>query len=314
MKRLRWSARLVLLMLPITLCAAFPKPIGFVNDFAGVLDADSRAELDRLIRETERATSAEIAVVTVSSLDGMSVEEYANRLFQEWGLGKKADDNGVLILVATAERKMRIEVGYGLEGVLPDGLAGEIIRTDFLPEFRRGQYSAGVLKGTRRVTDIVQRNQPLTPDERRALVDAARSGGSGGRPAALVMVPFLGGFIAFGAFVAGLGFRARSGGPLLFAGLFAGFPLLMALFLFFSASFWILLPLGMAMFFWGHSKGRSAYWKQMLRGSSAAGDDSTAWTMGPVSSGSSGSGADSGSSGGDFGGGSSGGGGASGSW
>ena len=131
------------------------------------------------------------------------------------------------------------------------------------------------------------------------------------------MIPFLGLFVGFGAFFAGLGFRTRSGGPLVFAGLFGGLPLLIALVLFFSASVWTLLPLALAMFYWGHSKGRSDYWRQALRGSPGAAD-SLPWTMGPMVSSSGGSSGgpsgDSGSSGGDFGGGSSGGGGASGSW
>ena len=77
----------------------------------------------------------------------MSVEEYANRLFKEWGVGQAKQDNGVLVLVAPNEREMRIEVGYGLEGVLPDGLAGQIIRDDFTPRFRDNDYSGGIRDG-----------------------------------------------------------------------------------------------------------------------------------------------------------------------
>lgn len=101
----------------------FPKPTGRVSDFAGVLDASSQAEIDRLLDDLERTTSSEVAVAVVRSLDGMSVEEYASRLFKAWGIGQAKQDNGVLVLVAPNERDIRIEVGYGLEGVLPDGLA-----------------------------------------------------------------------------------------------------------------------------------------------------------------------------------------------
>ena len=95
-----------------------------------------------MLRDVEQQTTAEIAVVTVPSLDGMTVEEYASRLFKAWGIGKKGRDNGVLVLVAPTEHKMRIEVGYGLEAVLPDGLAGQIVRTECLPRFKEGDYAA----------------------------------------------------------------------------------------------------------------------------------------------------------------------------
>src|SRR5215510_4972706 len=80
--------------------AAFPTPRGYVNDFANVIDVGHEAQIDALLRETERSTSAEIVVVTVSTLDGMTVEDYASRLFAAWGIGKKGKDNGVLVLVA----------------------------------------------------------------------------------------------------------------------------------------------------------------------------------------------------------------------
>jgi uncharacterized protein len=98
MKRL--AACVLVAALGVSVFAAFPKPNGYINDFAGVLDASSRAELNALVRDTEQATTVEIAVATVTSLDGMTIEEYANRLFQEWGIGKKGSDNGVLLLVA----------------------------------------------------------------------------------------------------------------------------------------------------------------------------------------------------------------------
>ena len=297
------GACLLVIALQVPLVAAFPTPRGYVNDFAGVLDDGVRAELDRLLRETEGATSAEIAVVTVSSLDGMTVEEYANRLFQQWGIGRKHQDNGVLLLVAPADRSMRIEVGYGLEPILPDGLAGNIIRTECLPEFRRGRFASGILNGARRIATIVRQNQPAPVASRERAPDDDR-------PPALLMIPFFGLFIAFGSFTAGLGMRTRTGGPVLFGAMFAGMPLLMAVFQFFNAFFWILPAVGLGMFVSGYRKGDSPYWRKTLRGSPADRDSSDGWTMGLTND----SGSDSGSSGSDFGGGSSGGGGASGHW
>ena len=141
------------LVLAILVSAAaaqtFPKPVGRVNDFAGVLDPAAEQELDTLLATLENDTTSEIAVVTVDSLDQIPVEEYAHRLFNEWGIGQRGKDNGVLILVAPSVREMRIEVGYGLEGVLPDGLAGQIIREQFVSAFREGNDQSGIVAGVR---------------------------------------------------------------------------------------------------------------------------------------------------------------------
>ena len=129
--------------------AAFPRPSGHVNDFAGVLTADDRAYLENFLRSVERDTTAEVVVVTVTSLDGMTIEEYANRLFADWGIGTKARDNGVLLLVAPAERQVRIEVGYGLEGSLPDGLAGRNHQDRDRPRIQARQHAPRDRTGAR---------------------------------------------------------------------------------------------------------------------------------------------------------------------
>ena len=121
-----------------------PSPVGRVNDFASVLADAVEQELNALIETVERETTAQIAVVTVPSLDGLSVTEYALKLFNAWGIGQKGKDNGVLVLVAPTEREMRIEVGYGLEDVLPDRLAEQIIRAQFTPALRDGHYEDGM--------------------------------------------------------------------------------------------------------------------------------------------------------------------------
>ena len=146
-----------------------PKPTSKVSDFAGVLTPTARADLESLLTTLEKDTTAEVVVATTASLGGMSVEEYGNRVFNEWQTGKAALDNGVLVLVAPTERQIRIEVGYGLEGVIPDGLAGAIIRDDFLPDFRDGNYEAGILTGVRRVAAVVRAKQVLTPEQLAAL-------------------------------------------------------------------------------------------------------------------------------------------------
>ena len=121
-----------------------------------MLTPAARATLESLLTQLQKDTSAAVVVATTASLGDMSVEEYGHRVFNEWHIGKAAADNGVLVLVAPTERQMRIEVGYGLEGVLPDVLAGAIIRDDVVPHFRDGNYEAGILAGVRRVAEVIR--------------------------------------------------------------------------------------------------------------------------------------------------------------
>lgn len=120
------------------------QPTGYVNDFAGVLSAESEARLEELVAEHERQYGHEIAIVTTPSLKDETIESYAEKLFREWGIGKKAQDNGVLILVAPSDRKMRIEVGYGLEAQLTDADSASII-TAVKPLFVSGDTGGGVM-------------------------------------------------------------------------------------------------------------------------------------------------------------------------
>jgi uncharacterized protein len=122
-------------------------PSGFVNDYAGVIDASSQQSLTSLLTELQEKTGAEIAVVTIKSLENESIEVFTNKLFAKWGVGKKGKDNGLMILVAMDERKIWIETGYGLEGILPDASLGYIIRNDMTPEFKAGNPGRGILAG-----------------------------------------------------------------------------------------------------------------------------------------------------------------------
>lgn len=138
------------------------KSVGTVHDFANILDLQTESELNSLIAQVEQKTSAEIAVVTIPSLEGMTVEEYAVKLFKQWGIGKKEKNNGVLVLVVPNERKMRIEVGYGLEPILPDGLCGEIIREQFVPAFKERDFSKGIVAGVNRIAQIIEKGEPAS--------------------------------------------------------------------------------------------------------------------------------------------------------
>ncbi len=226
-----------------------PKPSGPVNDFAKVLGAESRTRLTTLIEGVESETSAEIAVATVTSLDGMSVEEYATRLFNAWGVGRQSLDNGVLVLVAPTEREIRIEVGYGLEGVLPDGLTGAIIREQFIPRFRDGDFDRGIVDGVSRVAEIVRKGEKLTPEQLAALQQPA---GSGGIPWWIIL-PFMTPFVSVGGFMLGLGFKNRGGFEKLFGALFGGIPLLLSLIV--PWTFVALVGLALVVFVVGYLKG-----------------------------------------------------------
>ena len=286
-----------------SLSAAFPAASGPVTDLAGVLSDAQEASLLSLLRDVEAQTTAEIAVVTVASLDGLTVEDYATGLFAAWGIGRATVDNGVLILVAPTEREMRVEVGYGLEGILPDGLAGSVIRTEFLPKFRDGDYAGGILAGTTRIADIVRRGQVLSSDERRVLDDAEL-------PSGWIMVPFLGLFVTLGFLGIGAGLRSRAFGAVVFGVFFGGLPLALAAGILRRTDFRILVLIAVVTLVIGIYKGRQKAWREVVRGSGARGGGS-GWVMGSFGERSSGSGS---SSSDGFGGGSSGGGGASGRW
>ena len=120
------------------------QPRGYVNDFAHVLDARSVAALDAYCGNLERATGAQLAIVLVDSLEDEPVEDVANRLFRQWGIGKKGKDEGMLILLAVKDHKQRAEIGYGLEPIVPDGYAGGVLR-GIRPILRQGNYGGALM-------------------------------------------------------------------------------------------------------------------------------------------------------------------------
>ena len=124
-----------------------PKPQGRVSDYSSTLTSTQIAALDRTLAEFEKQTTNQIAVVLIPTLAGDSLEDYSIRLAEKWRIGQKGRDNGVILLIVTEDRKIRIEVGYGLEGVLPDSLAGEIIRQVIAPRFREGRFFEGIEAG-----------------------------------------------------------------------------------------------------------------------------------------------------------------------
>jgi uncharacterized protein len=139
-----------------------------VNDFAHVIDAASKAEMDRRIRALQQTSGDVVVVATVDNIQGFAdIDEYAVKMFENGGkgIGQKGKDNGVLIVVAVKDRKVRIETGYDIEGFITDGYAGDIIRNTIAPAFRQGQYGPGLLAATTRVINRIADGRGITvPD------------------------------------------------------------------------------------------------------------------------------------------------------
>jgi uncharacterized protein len=133
----------------------YPAPKGFVSDYAGILSAETVQALDSICRQVQQKTTAQIAVVILSSTKPLEIEQYAVELFEKWGIGTKEKDNGLLLLVAINDRSVRIETGYGLEGAIPDAIANDIIQNTIIPEFKQGQYEKGMLQAVLSISGII---------------------------------------------------------------------------------------------------------------------------------------------------------------
>jgi uncharacterized protein len=196
MRRTLATALFVLALLAPSLHAqSIPYLSGRVVDDANILSAGARERLTAMVKAHEEATTNQVVVLTVPTIAPTSVEEFAVKVFETWKLGQKDKDNGILVVVVPQDRKMRIEVGYGLEGTLPDGAAGDIIRTWMTPAFKAGNYDKGVEDG---VAAIVARLEgrggpidriPAAPPE------SSSSSGSGFQPLPMPQRLFVGAFI-----------------------------------------------------------------------------------------------------------------------
>jgi uncharacterized protein len=178
------------------------KPQGYVNDFAGVLSPGARVQLKALCAEVDQKTHAQIAVVTVTSLDGRPIEDYAFDLATKWGVGPKQSNRGILILLATKDHKYWTEVGYGLEPILPDGKVGGFGR-EAVPFLRQNNYDAAVLLMTRRVAEVIARDSGVTLTGRPPLAPMSRRSSQSVSPGVVFLWIFF--------LVIGLIFRAVRG-------------------------------------------------------------------------------------------------------
>lgn len=124
------------------------RPEGYVSDFVGILSGDTKNQIEKIAYNLDNKTSAQIAVVIVKSTMPNAIETYAVELFKKWGIGQREKNNGILLLIAIDDRKLRIETGYGLEGALPDAICNRIINEIIVPVFKKGDYNSGVLLGS----------------------------------------------------------------------------------------------------------------------------------------------------------------------
>ena len=145
--------------------ADFPNYVGYVNDYANILSAETKYKLTALSAEIENKTTSQMAVLTIDTTSPLDIETYAVKLFEKWGIGRKGKNNGVLILVAAKDRTVRIEVGYGLEGAIPDALASSIIEKSMVPFFKNGDYNTGVLQAAAVITKLIAAEYNVTISE-----------------------------------------------------------------------------------------------------------------------------------------------------
>ncbi len=141
---------------------AFPKPRGLVNDFANVIQPSYEGQLTAITGELLNKTGTAVVIATMPDIGGEDYNDYANRLYSAWGIGKKGEDKGILIFITVKERKMRIETGYGVEGILPDGLVGEIRDKYMIPFLKQDQYGEGILNGTMAVAQVISKAAGVT--------------------------------------------------------------------------------------------------------------------------------------------------------
>lgn len=144
-------------------CAEIPYLTGRVNDYAQVLSGEAKELLSQKLKEHEDRTTNQVVVLTLPTLQGENIEDFSNQIFNEWGLGQEGQDNGILIVVVPDERMMRIEVGYGLEGAVPDITAGRVIREIMTPRFRDGDFDGGISEGALAIINILEGEELPVP-------------------------------------------------------------------------------------------------------------------------------------------------------
>ena len=158
----------------------FPQRQGFINDYAHVLSATAHREMEARANEVLQKTGTTIAVAIISSLGNNYTSDYANRLYRHWGIGKKGVNKGVLVFLAVKERKIRIETGYGVEGILPDGKVGAIIRNDITPYLKTNDYNTALTNAVKSLAQVIADDAKVTlsgfPEKSTSQEESAETG------------------------------------------------------------------------------------------------------------------------------------------
>ena len=193
----------------------FPKLTGRVVDNAHLLDPQQVTQLTQLSEATQQASSRQLVIATIPDLQGYPIEDYGYQLGRSWGIGQKGIDNGIILLVAPNDRKVRIEVGYGLEPIMTDALSNMIIQNDILPKFRDGDMPGGIMAGAQAIAD--QLKAPPEEAEQKVVAaqsqqQAARDDNGGGVPWALIFWLIVFGFVTISRFAQGKRGRRYRGG------------------------------------------------------------------------------------------------------
>jgi uncharacterized protein len=163
------------------------KPQGYVSDFAHVVDPQSRAELEAYCAQLERSTGVQMAFVTLPSLDGNPIEDVSNTLFRQWGVGKKGKDEGIMLLLSVQDHRDRIEVGYGLEPILPDGFDGSILR-GIAPLLKQGAYGRAIISAAAQMSATIDRAKNIAPEAAPRVRDRTITTRSHGLPLPVIII------------------------------------------------------------------------------------------------------------------------------
>jgi len=146
---------------PVLADEPIPPPRGLINDFADIIPPAYEEQMNSLAHEVLEKADATLTVVTIKDIGGANIDEFTNRLYEMWGVGKKGEDRGVMILVVLKERRIRIEVGYGLEGVIPDGLAGQIRDQAIVPYLKKDEFGLGLSNGLSALAGIIAKDRGI---------------------------------------------------------------------------------------------------------------------------------------------------------
>jgi uncharacterized protein len=203
------AGAMLLIASPAAAQPSFPQLTGRVVDQANIIPDDQEASLTQKLAQLQQASSRQLVVVTLQGLEGYDIADYGYQLGRHWGIGQSEANNGALLIIAPTERKVRIEVGYGLEPILTDALSHKIIQERILPRFRENDYPGGIVAGADAIIEQLQ--APPEVAEQRAL-EAQQRAQSGGGEGDVSIVPLIfWGFVIVFIFIPGL-FRRRGRG------------------------------------------------------------------------------------------------------